>query len=259
MKTSQRYWAISLLVSFSIISTAPLVYCQGKEYLRIRAGSISAEQEPLFGEDPGGEYYIAPGDKIEVFVWQNADLSRDVQIRPDGKLSYPLIGTIKASGLSIDQLQDKIKEELSKFVKSPEVTVSVREFAGNKIIVLGEIGYPGIYTFTGTTNLLQIIALAGDFTSASKRESVIVVTDNFTMHPKVRRVNVFHAFRHGVSTRDFIIKPNDLVYVPRTFIADFNKFLSDIQPSASAVLTASGLATEANAWFFHNRIRKVND
>ena len=172
-------------------------------------------------------------------------------IRPDGKLSFPLVGTIKAAGLTIDQLQDEVNKRLSQYIRSPEATVSVTKFVGNKIIVLGAINYPGIYTYKGTMNLLEAIAMAGDFTDEGKRESVIVVSDNLTLQPKVRRVNLFRAIRKGTSKTDIILRPNDVVYVPRRFISDFNRFLADIKPSVDRAFTVFDFRGELRAWYKH--------
>jgi polysaccharide export outer membrane protein len=99
-----------------------------------------------------------------------------------------LVGTLKAEGLTIDQLQDEIKTRLSEYVRSPQVTISVKEAAGKKIIVLGQVNYPGIYTFSGSIDVIEAIAMAGDFTPDGRRESIMVISDNLTEKPKVRRL-----------------------------------------------------------------------
>ena len=241
---------IIILICFFILYNPSLAFSQGREYERVRAVAVPAGEGPLVGEEPS-EYYIAAGDTIEVFVWRDPDLTRDVTIRPDGKLSYPLIGTIKAAGLTIDQLQNEIKEKMSEYIRYPEVTVTVKKFAGNKIIVLGAVTYPGIYTYSGTMTVLEAIAMAGDFTDEGKRESIIVVSDNLTERPKVKRINVLRVMREGTSKRDILLKPNDLVYVPRRFISDFNRFLSDIQPSVDRALSVLDLRQEIRAWYRH--------
>ena len=241
---------IIILICFSILYSPSVAFSQGREYERVRAVTVPAGERPLIGEEPS-EYYIAAGDTIEVFVWREPDLTRDVAIRPDGKLSYPLIGTIKAAGFTIEQLQNEIKERLSEYIRYPEVTVSVKEFAGNKIVILGAINYPGIYTYSGTMTVLEAIAMAGDFSDEGKRESVIVVSDNLTEHPKVRRVNVFRVMRKGTSKRDILLKPNDLVYIPRRFISDFNRFLNDIKPSVDRALSLLDLRQEIMTWYKH--------
>ena len=241
---------IIVLVCLFIFSPTS-VLAQGREYERIRAYTLPAAGEPLIGEGITAEYFVAAGDTIEIFVWQNPDLTRNVTVRPDGKISYPLVGTIRAAGLTIDQLQEEIKQRLSEFVRFPEVTVSVVDFAGSKIIILGAVNYPGIYTYKGTMNLLEAIAMAGDFTSEGKRESVIVVSDNLTLEPKVRRVNMFRAIRKGTSNNDIVLKPNDVIYIPRRFISDFNRFLADIKPTVDRAFDAFDFRDDLRAWYHH--------
>ena len=250
---------------FSIIP--PSVFSQGKEFLRLR--STSQGTPTTYGAAstmrPSAEYYISAGDKIEVFVWQNQDLTRDVTVRDDGKLSYPLVGTLKAEGLTIDQLQDEIKTKLSEYIRAPQVTITIKEAAGKKIVILGQVNYPGMYTFKGTIDIIQAIALAGDFTPDGRRESIMIISDNFTEHPKIRRFNALGAIRNGMATKEALLLPNDVVYVPRSTIADFNKFLNEIQPTLNTLSTfftagsnAYTFGTNAKAWFMHRDVKIVH-
>lgn len=283
-------------------------------------------------EETPKEYKIVPGDAVEVFVWQNSDISKDVVVDPDGKISYPLIGRFEAAGMTIKQLEDKMTEELSKYIKSPQISVMIREFGGEKkevepekekekekkvdilgeinpprditvgpdgsisyplvgrinaagltpaqleakiteelskyvksaqvtvamrkftgykIIILGQVGAPGIYTYQGAINLLEAVALAGDFTDNARTDSIIVVHNNLTENPEVVRVNLFRAIHKGTSDPDIILMPNDVVYVPKTFIANFNKFLTDIQPSVDTAMSIFDWRNEIRAWYKH--------
>jgi polysaccharide export outer membrane protein len=202
----------------------------GNEYNRTRAGSLAAQPGSV---SPGGEttileYFISPGDKLEVFVWQNADLSKDVIVAPDGYVSYPLIGRIKAAGRGLGEVEKEMQDKLTAYVKYPQVSVGVLEFAGNRIIVLGEVNYPGIYTYKGTINLIEAVALAGDFTDKAHIDSVILVRGNLTKTPKATRINMAKVITRGTSDTDIVLQPNDVLYVPRTFIANVNKCMSDL-------------------------------
>jgi polysaccharide biosynthesis/export protein len=230
------------------------VFSQLPEYTRTRTVSVPSSKIPLAGVT-SSEYRISPGDKISIFVWQNPDISGDAVIRPDGKLSYPLIGTIEAEGLTIDELQAKLKERLSEFIKYVQVTVSVKEYAGSKVVVLGEVIYPGVYTFSGSViTAMEAIGLAGDVLPTAKRESIIIVSDNLSMHPKVRRVNLFMALLRGTKDPNAIVKGGDVVYVPKRFISDFNQFLNDLQPTLNTIGTAFADATIIKAWFWHRAV-----
>jgi polysaccharide export outer membrane protein len=199
-------------------------------------------------KDANVSYFIASGDVLEVFVWQNADLSKDVVVGPDGNISYPLTGRVKAAGLSLNELEGVMKEKLSRYVKYPQVSITVKKFSGNKIVVLGEIESPGIYTYTGSLNLIEAVAMAGDFSSDARSDSVMVVHGNLTENPQVRRVNMLKALKKGTSQPEIILKPNDVVYVPRSFIGNFNKFLDNLQPTIDLITQAIGLRKDVRIW-----------
>lgn len=226
----------ALLTALSLIFTSQ-VFSQGAEYDRTRSGVANAPgQGPFYGYMSAEDYRLGPGDLIEILVWKELELSRQVRIRPDGKFSYPLIGTITAAGMTIEQLEKTLKAEFLKFIRYPEVTVTVLESTSNKVTILGEVYYPGVYSFKGSTDVVQAIGLAGDFLPTAKRESVIVISGNLTEKPTVRRVNVFRSFRHGSKGDEFVIKPNDVIYVPKTWIADWNKTINDLQPTLNSLL-----------------------
>lgn len=225
MVVAKKFKALlSIFVCLFALFTSSLALSQGAEFERFRSSDYQA---PLIGQELSTEYYLAIGDKLNVFVWQNPDLSKTIAISPDGKIHYPLIGAVQAANLTVSQLQDKLKQKLSAYIRYPDVTITVVKTAGKKILVFGEVIYPGVYTYEGRVNIIEAIALAGDFTSDAKRESIIVVSDNMTEDPTVRRLNLFRALRRGVSDPDFMLKAGDVIYVPRTFIADFTKFMND--------------------------------
>ena len=245
----KRLRTITFIIFLAIILSSVNVYSAGKEYLRQRSGTLPADEESTLA--PSGEYYIAAGDVIEIYVWQHQDISREVKIRPDGMLSYPLVGNIKVAGMTIDNLQLELTKELEKYIRYPLVTITVKEFSGNKIIVLGEVNYPGVYTYSGTINLLEALALAGDFTEDGKRESVIVVSGNFSEEPVVRRVDLFKAIRRGARMDEVALKANDLVYVPKHFIGDMKKFWSDYGGTIDRAYSVFGWRDALRLWIHH--------
>ena len=198
------------------------------------------------------DYFMASDDIIEVFVWQNPDLSKDVKIGPDGKISYPLVGRIKAAGTTAGLLEKKIKEGLSKYIKDPQVSVTVKRISGSKIVVLGEVNYPGIYTYTGSLNLIDAVGIAGDLTESAHDESVMIVRGNLTDNPKVIRINLRSVIREGTMDKNIVLRPNDVVYVPKSFIHNFNKFLSNITPSIQKAGEITQLRRDIKWWHDEN-------
>jgi polysaccharide export outer membrane protein len=120
-----------------------------------------------------GEFRLGPDDVIEVSVYQDKELDRTVPVRPDGKISLPLIGEMTASGKSATELQKEIAQKLKQFVADPTVTVVVKEVNSPKVSVIGEVKNPNMYKIKDRATLLDIIALAGGLTDYSKHKVIV--------------------------------------------------------------------------------------
>jgi polysaccharide export outer membrane protein len=195
------------------------------------------------------EYYLGIGDVLDISVWKVPDLSRaDVIIRPDGKLSFPLIGDINAEGLTLTQLDNTVTEKLKTYVKSPEVSVMIRRFgeqvSNYKVVILGEILSPGIYKFDAYPTITEAIASAGGYTKYAVLNSIIIIRGDIKTKPELIRTNVADILKTGDLSQNIVLKPNDIVYVPRSFIGKLNVFLELIQPALNEyfqTLNAKGL------------------
>ncbi len=121
-------------------------------------------------------YRINPGDMLEVFIWNEKDLTREVLVRPDGFISVPLAGHIAAGGATLVDVETAIEAALGKFLKDqPTVTVSLRQSAGFKIYVLGKVNRPGEYPITRPTDVMQALALAGGLNAFAAENSINVL------------------------------------------------------------------------------------
>jgi polysaccharide export outer membrane protein len=109
-------------------------------------------------------YRIQPGDILEVSVWKEENLLREVLVRPDGGLSFPLVGNIQAAGQSVEALQTAITEQLTKYIPDPVVTVSIRELNGNKVYVIGKVARPGEFIANRYMDVVQALSMAGGMT-----------------------------------------------------------------------------------------------
>lgn len=122
------------------------------------------------------DYLIGPDDQLDVTVFQIADLSRSVQVDSSGKILLPLVGQLNASGKTPDQLSGDIATQLkAKYVKNPMVTVTVRDSASQKVTVDGAVVTPGIYPLSGTTTLMQAIALAKGIDQKTSNEHKVAL------------------------------------------------------------------------------------
>ena len=182
------------------------------------------------------EYYVDVGDVLDISVWQIPDLSKsEVIVRPDGKISFPLIGDIKAEGLTLTQLDNAITEKLKTYVKAPEASIMIRRFGeqANKVVILGEIPGPGVYKFSSPPTIIEAIASAGGYTRYAVLNSIMVIRGDVRTKPEVTRVNLAQIIKSGRLSENIFLKPNDIVYVPKSFIGNINAFLEIFQPAIS--------------------------
>jgi polysaccharide export outer membrane protein len=159
------------------------------------------------------DYVIGPGDVLQVSVWKNEALSRVVPVRPDGKISMPLLHDIQASGLTAMQLRDKIANALGEFLPHPEVAVAITEVHSLRVSVLGEVQKPGVLELRGATTVLEALAMAGgfkDFASPSK----ISVIRSVNGQTKTIRFNYNRVVKGANGEDNFTLKPGDVIVVP---------------------------------------------
>ena len=173
------------------------------------------------------EYVFSEEDVLFISVWQNPDLNQEVIVRPDGRISFPLVGDIPAVGLTPAQLNKEITERLKEYIKHPEVSISIKKFGGQKIIVLGEVAGPGVYQGVGKRTVLEAIAMAGGFTPHAVISSVVVIKGGFS-NPKGIRLNLNRALLKADMSQNIYLEPQDIIYVPKKFIANINYFVNQI-------------------------------
>lgn len=128
-------------------------------------------------DDPANAYAIGIGDVIEISVWKSPELSVSVPVRPDGRVSVPLLGDVQAAGMTPLALKEELTRNFRKFVTAPEVSVVIKEINSRKVYVTGEVATPGAFDLQPRTKLMQVLAMAGGLTPYSKRK-VIVLRDN---------------------------------------------------------------------------------
>jgi len=160
-----------------------------------------------------GDYVLAPEDVVDINVWRNGALTRTVFIRPDGKISLPLIGDVLAAGLTPSQLQEAIKERLKEYKETPEVSVVVRDIGSFSVYIMGEIARPGKLQLRGDTTLLQAITQAGGFTQFAKSDKILVLRREGTYETRLRvRYHDIVSGRNPAA--NIILKRGDTIVVP---------------------------------------------
>jgi polysaccharide export outer membrane protein len=165
------------------------------------------------------EFLLGPEDVLDIVVWKNDDLSQKaVVVRPDGKISMPLIGEVMASGRTANQLASQIAGRLKDYKDNPAVTVSVKEVNSYYVYVLGEVAKTGKYSFKSITTVLQAIAIAGGFNIYAAKNKMQVIRHVPNDDGTTREIRIPVRYDDLVSgtgpVGNFILKTGDVVVVP---------------------------------------------
>ncbi len=188
------------------------------------------------------EYLISSGDVLEVFVWQQPDLSRNVIVRPDGRISFPLAGDLVAAGNTLVELDQQLTDRLKTYVRYPDVSLAIRRFGGTKTIVMGEVGSPGIYVPTGEGSVLEVIAMAGGFKSTASQNDVLLIRGGLNQ-PQIAKLQLQDVLRRGDLHQNVAVSANDIIYVPKQEVKDVLAWVEQFFPILSNILVGQSVAT----------------
>lgn len=160
-------------------------------------------------------YRVGVGDLLQIEVYDEPDLTKEVRVLTDGRISFPLLGAIEVAGIRIQELEKKITEKLAaQYLVSPQVTVFVKEFSS--VYVFGEVESPGSFPLFGKMTVFEAIILAGGFTQVANLSKVKVIrTENDQKHTFV--VDIEEITKRGNTSGDLELKANDRIIVPRSF------------------------------------------
>ena len=182
-------------------------------------------------------YLIGPGDVLNITVWRHADLTTEARVRPDGMISFPLAEEVSALNRTPLDLKRQIEEKISWCINEPRVTVNVKSFKSKKIFVLGQVNRPGVYPFEGRMTVVDAIGKAfGYVDGTANLKSVIIVRRGYSTEPEPMRVNISDVIHKGHVRKDIMLEPGDIVYVPKSFIANVNTFINQLFTKTSPVL-----------------------
>ena len=165
------------------------------------------------GVTPPPDYIIGADDILAIVFWRDKDMSTEVAVRPDGKISLALLNDVQAAGLTPPQLRDRLTEEAKKYIEDPNVTVVVRQINSRRVYITGQVQKPGPYQLGAATTVLQLIAMAGGVMEYAHSKKIVVMrTENgrqmsypFNYNDVVSRKNL----RQNIE-----LKPGDTVIVP---------------------------------------------
>jgi polysaccharide export outer membrane protein len=160
-----------------------------------------------------GEYKIGPQDIVRIDVWKEPDISRTIPVRPDGKISLPLLSDVQAAGLTALQLADSIRDGYKKFINSPQVTVTVTDINSRRVYVSGEVSHPGALPLLPNMTVLQALTSSGGFTQFARIKNIYILRTEEGKQVK-------HPFNYkdviaGKKPEDnILLQPGDTIVVP---------------------------------------------
>jgi polysaccharide export outer membrane protein len=163
--------------------------------------------------DQSRNYMIQPGDLLEISVWREDYLEREVIVQPDGKISFPLVGILNAAGTTVEAVQALVTQRLTQYIPEPVVTVSIKEIRGNRVYVLGQVRNPGQFIMNPTVDVIQALALAGGTTTFAELNEIKILRRNGNSQELIE-------FRYADISRgrnleqNIVLQSGDVVIVP---------------------------------------------
>ena len=178
---------------------------------------LLAAISPVFAESQDevvpGAYQIGPGDVLSISVWKEEGMQLEVLVRPDGEITFPLVGEIRAGGMTTKSLSDELVKKLKKYIPHPSVTVSVLQSVSNKIYVIGKVNRPGEFIATGYMDVLQALTMAGGLTPYADSDDIKIIrrTESGT---KMKLFDYDEVISGERLDMNIILKAGDTVVVP---------------------------------------------
>jgi len=174
---------------------------------------------------PVTEYRIQPGDQLDIKLFYNPELNEQLTVRSDGRITLQLINDIVAAGLTPAELTTLLNKAYVTELENPKVAVIVRTSVADKIYVDGEVNKAGSITLSGQMTILQSISQAGGVKESAKTDQVIVLRRTDEGKLAALQVNLEEALQGVDKNRDIFLKPNDIVYVPKSTISNVNTWI----------------------------------
>ena len=198
-------WAVACLLSV-------VLFVGGVGIAGAADNAVKAPPPPQPVSQAGPEYRMGPEDVIKVSVWENKDLTLDLVVRPDGKISMPLIQDVVAEGRTAVELATTIHDRLLTFIKEPQVSVIVLQVNAPKYFVIGNVAKPGTYSLRSETSVLQALALAGGFTQFASTRNIKLIRNSGGKQDS-RRIN-YNDMIDEAGEGNYILKSGDTIVVP---------------------------------------------
>jgi polysaccharide export outer membrane protein len=203
----QSFLALAILVVGAVSASA-----QGSPRGSRPSTSTAAANTAAAATVPA-DYVIGPEDVLGVLFWRETDMSGDVAVRPDGMITLPLVGEIKAAGLRPDALRDTVQQAAGKYLTDPNVTIVVRQLNSRKVFITGQVATPGSFPLTGPRTVLQLIAIAGGLNEYADSENITIMREE-AGKTRSFKFNYKDVSKGKKLEQNIQLRPGDTVVVP---------------------------------------------
>lgn len=186
---------------------------------------VSANLPPNRATAPPQEYMIQSGDQLDIKFFYNPELNELVTVRPDGRISLQLIKEMTVTGLTPVQLNEHLSEKYAPLIRKPEIAIIVRTFSAQKVFVDGEVNRAGLVALTDQMTVMQAISQAGGFKDTARSDEVVIIRKGADNAFAATPVNLKSVQDGSDSTQNLTLRQNDVVFVPKSGIANVNLFI----------------------------------
>jgi polysaccharide export outer membrane protein len=210
MNVTARFTKHALMALVLVVASSAALPAQQSTANRSTSNATTAAPA---GVVVPADYVIGAEDVLTIVFWREKEMTGDVTVRPDGRISLPLVNEVTAAGLTPEELRAKVTAEADKYIENPTVTVVVKEIKSRKVFITGQVVKPGPYDLGGPTTVVQLIAMAGGLHEYAKEKEISIVrTDNG--RPVSVRFN-YADFKKGKNLQQNIaLRPGDTIIVP---------------------------------------------
>jgi polysaccharide biosynthesis/export protein len=204
----------SALTALAVVALAPASLGARPQQQEQPSGAGSRGAAAATVARPAEGYVIGPDDVLSIVFWKDKDLSAEVTVRPDGKVSLPLLNDIMAQGRTPDQLRDALKLAAQAFVEDPNPTVMVKEIKSRRVFITGQVEKPGPYPLTSETTVLQLIAMAGGVREFADGSNITIIRKVENGRTQILPFNYRDVLKRKSLDQNVQLKPGDTVVVP---------------------------------------------
>lgn len=205
-----------LLITLCVTASIPATVAAARGFrLQSPAMHASLSDDTSQATKPhDATYLIGSSDVLAITVWKEPEISRSIPVRPDGRISLPLVGEIQAAGRTPIQLEQDIATRLQTYISKPDVTVIVEQINSEKFNILGRVIKPGSYPLSATTTVLDAIATAGGFQDFAKQSGIYILRPNAQGGQSRLAFNYKQVIKGNHSEQNVRLEPHDTIIVP---------------------------------------------